>query len=263
MIGLDAPTVFAQWAVGSLLWLVLVGWRVNVPFGFRWVFRTFCMLVAGISVVIALATGWVWIRDGFTLLMVISVIFGLVRSCRSAFGQHDTVEMRDRNVDSVANKSDVLAVCFGIAGVIGSANNVDGPTALAMARIGFGTLLLGGLTAAMIFGHRYLAKQHLGRDALMVSTNATLIVWPIAVVTYLLPTGMISVFTGVVDDGYAGIMGWMWAMCALATGALLLMAKVILRDERHQVVASATGVIYLAGLTGFGLDLIARAVLHA
>lgn len=261
VIGLNAPTVFAQWAVGLLIWLVFVGSRVDVPFGFRWVFRTFGVLVGGMSVAIALATGWVWNRDGFVALMVIGILFGLVHSCRSAFGQHDMVERRDRHVDSIADTSDMVAACVGAAGILGSALHGEGPVLLSLVRFGAGTLLLGALTTAMIFGHRYLAKQYLGREALMVSANTALVVWPFAVAVYLLPTGMVSVFTGAVDDGYAGIMGWMWAMCAVATGALLYMAKVILRDERHQVVASATGVIYLAGLTGFGVDLIARAVL--
>ena len=77
----------------------------------------------------------------------------------------------------------------------------------------------------------------------------------------LLPTGMISVLTGDVDDGWGGTLGWFWAACAMATIVLLLVTKAALRERQYSAVMAATGLLYLAILTAFGTDLVARAVL--
>jgi hypothetical protein len=81
------------------------------------------------------------------------------------------------------------------------------------------------------------------------------------VLAMLLPIGMISVWTGAVDDGWAGLLGWMWAACAIATIVLIMITKAALRERYYSAVMAATGLLYLAILTGFGMDIIARAVL--
>ena len=87
--------------------------------------------------------------------------------------------------------------------------------------------------------------------------------WPIEVVALLLPTGMISVWTGAVDDGWNGTLGWVWAACAVTTIVLVVVTKAALREREYSAVMAATGLLYLAILTAFGTDLVARAVLAA
>ena len=77
----------------------------------------------------------------------------------------------------------------------------------------------------------------------------------------LLPTGMVSVWTGAVDDGWGGTLGWFWAACAVATLALVAVTRAALRERQYSAVMAATGLLYLAILTAFGTDLVARAVL--
>jgi hypothetical protein len=81
------------------------------------------------------------------------------------------------------------------------------------------------------------------------------------VVSLLLPTGMVSVLTGTVDDGWNGTLGWFWVACALATVILVGVTHAALKEKSYSAVMAATGLLYLAILTAFGTDLVARAVL--
>ena len=59
------------------------------------------------------------------------------------------------------------------------------------------------------------------------------------------------------DDMY----GWFWAACAVTTIGLVVVTKAALREREYSAVMAATGLLYLAILTAFGTDLVARAVL--
>jgi hypothetical protein len=48
---------------------------------------------------------------------------------------------------------------------------------------------------------------------------------------------------------------------AVATGVLAVVTRAALRERSYSAVMAATGLLYLAILTGFGTDLVARAVL--
>ena len=73
----------------------------------------------------------------------------------------------------------------------------------------------------------------------------------------LWPTGMVSVFTGAVDDGWGGTLGWFWAACAVTTIVLCFVTWKALEEKSYSAVMAATGLLYLAILTGFGTDLVA------
>ena len=86
-------------------------------------------------------------------------------------------------------------------------------------------------------------------------------VWPVEVLAMLLPTGMLSVWVGTVSDGWGGTLGWFWGACAVTTIALVFVTRAALRERSYSAVMAATGLLYLAILTAFGTDLVARAVL--
>jgi hypothetical protein len=86
-------------------------------------------------------------------------------------------------------------------------------------------------------------------------------VWPFEVAAFLWPVGMAQVLDGTVDDGFNGLLGWTWLVCAVTTIALLGVTWLALRERYYSAVMAATGLLYLAILTAFGTDLIARAVL--
>ena len=77
----------------------------------------------------------------------------------------------------------------------------------------------------------------------------------------LIPVGIVSVLNGTIDDDYGGILGWMWVTCAVTTLGLVVVTRLALRERQYSAVMAATGLLYLAILTAFGQDLVARAVL--
>jgi hypothetical protein len=124
-----------------------------------------------------------------------------------------------------------------------------------------GAAFIGAISDGMLLGHWYLVQPGLPRQLLNEMVDAIAWLWPFEVLAMLLPIGMISVWTGAVDDGWAGLLGWMWAACAIATIVLIMITKAALRERYYSAVMAATGLLYLAILTGFGMDIIARAVL--
>ena len=55
--------------------------------------------------------------------------------------------------------------------------------------------------------------------------------------------------------------GWFWVACVVSTIALVGLTRAALREKQYSAVMAATGLLYLAILTAFGMDLVARAVL--
>ena len=104
------------------------------------------------------------------------------------------------------------------------------------------------------------------RELRMIVVSAALVtllgwIWPIEVAVLLLPTGMLSVWSGAVDDGWNGTLGWFWGACAVTTIVLVIVTREALKERQYSAVMAATGLLYLAILTAFGTDLVARAVL--
>ena len=72
---------------------------------------------------------------------------------------------------------------------------------------------------------------------------------------------MVSVINGSIDDGYNGMLGWFWIACVVATIILVFVTRAALKERQYSAVMAATGLLYLAILTAFGMDLVARATL--
>ncbi|GIU88801.1 MAG: hypothetical protein KatS3mg009_3316 [Acidimicrobiia bacterium] len=89
----------------------------------------------------------------------------------------------------------------------------------------------------------------------------TAALWPAEVAVFVWPTGILQVFTGAVDDGYGGLLGWVWLVCAVTTIALVGLTWLALKERAYSAVMAATGLLYLGILTAFGMDLVPRAVL--
>ncbi|MCB0951312.1 MAG: hypothetical protein KDB13_00975, partial [Microthrixaceae bacterium] len=86
-------------------------------------------------------------------------------------------------------------------------------------------------------------------------------IWPFEVFLLLLPPGMIEVLSGSIDDGYNGMLGWFWLASAVTTVGLVVVTRMALKERQYSAVMAATGLLYLALLTAFGTDLVARAIL--
>jgi hypothetical protein len=124
-----------------------------------------------------------------------------------------------------------------------------------------GAAFRGAITDAMLLGHWYLVQPGLARRHLLELVRWVVWVWPAELVLLLVPTGMVSVLNGDIDDGYGGLLGWFWAACVVTTLGLGIITRLALRERAYSAVMAATGLLYLAILTAFGMDLVARATL--
>lgn len=283
MIRLDAATVLLQWAVGGLLFLWVTGRRREVSLGYGWLLRgTYGLMALG-----ALVTGLrygdaVPVREAASALVLLAAAVALVvsvqRRAAGVAGERERVDARsaritamtgidreraeaDASVPEFPPGLDLAAPLIGVVGLIAAGAAAGDPDALSIARVLVGAVFLGAVTDAMLLGHWYLVQPGMPRGPLLELVRWLAVVWPFEVVVMLWPTGMGSVITGTIDDGYNGILGWMWIACAVTTIALVGVTRAALKERQYSAVMAATGLLYLAILTAFGQDLVARAVL--
>lgn len=250
---LDGATFLVQWAVGGLAGCWVTTRRREVGIGYGWLLRGIYALLATGGVVIMAARGVSGSARTVAFVASISVALAALGALAGS--------IRRRTVDAFDPRLDLLAPAAGIVALSAASIFAGGPVLLAAARLFVGAAFLGAVSDAMLLGHWYLVQPGLGRDPLreLVRWNAWL--WPAEVVVMLWPTGMVSVLNGGIDDGYNGLLGWVWVACAVTTIALVGVTWLALRERYYSAVMSATGLLYLAILTAFGTDLIARAAL--
>jgi hypothetical protein len=150
---------------------------------------------------------------------------------------------------------------IGTVGLVVAGLAADGPDGLAVVRNLVGAAFLGCVSDAMLLGHWYLVQPGLDRGPLGELNRWLAWLWPLEVGTLLWPTGMVSVLSGRIDDGWNGMLGWFWVACAVTTLALTFVTTAALKERAYSAVMAATGLLYLAILTAFGTDLVARALL--
>ena len=156
---------------------------------------------------------------------------------------------------------DLVAPALGLVALVAGGVDAGDPALLAVTRTLVGALFLGAVTDAMLLGHWYLVQPGLARGPLLDLVRWTAVVWPFELVVLLWPTGMGSVLRGTIADGYNGLLGWFWVACSVASIALVALTRAALRERQYSAVMAATGLLYLAILTAFGMDLVARATL--
>jgi hypothetical protein len=188
---------------------------------------------------------------------------------RDQFGRvsQDVSKTNDVSAPEFDPRLDLLAPLIGAIGLVFAAvsasSHLSGANvALNVARTLVGALFLGAVSDAMLLGHWYLTQPGLSRRPIVELNDWLLKLWPVEVVLLLIPTGMVSVINGSVDDKWGGMLGWMWIACALTTGVLAYVTRIVLNERYYSAVMAATGMLYLAILTAFGTDIVARAVLQ-
>ena len=287
MISLDASTVLLQWATGGMLFCWFTTRRRVASLGYGWLLRIVYFCFAGGALATGLAFGVVPVREAASVGVMISCAVALAVSVRrraagvsGARAEHDRRSERvaamtgiDRTVDEPSSDGaeasgpefpvalDLVPVVIGTIGLIAAALDAGGNPAVALARTLVGAAFIGAISDAMLLGHWYLTQPGLPRVLLNEMVGALKWLWPAEVAVMLLPTGMIAVLSGSVDDGWGGMLGWMWLMCAITTIILIFVTQAALKERAYSAVMAATGLLYLAILTGFGMDIVPRAVL--
>ncbi|MGD9702289.1 MAG: hypothetical protein AB7Q42_00690 [Acidimicrobiia bacterium] len=288
MIRLDAATVLLQWAAGGMLFCWFTTRRREVGLGYGWLLRgTYFVFAVG-----AAALGFAYdvnpVREVASVGVALACLVGLVVSvARRGAGVSGRAAEHDRRSERVAAMTgierevrpatsgaddgamgpefppilDLVPALIGSVGLVAAGVGAGGNDALAVLRTLAGAAFLGAVTDAMLLGHWYLVQPGLPRRLLNELVSALGWVWPIEIVALLIPTGMLSVLSGSVDDGWNGTLGWFWVACAVTTIALVFVTRAALKERYYSAVMAATGLLYLAILTAFGTDLVARAVL--
>ena len=301
MIRLDAASVLLQWATGGLLFLWVTTRRRQVGVGYGWLLRISYGLLGLGALVLGRLVDPLALRDAAAAALVAATALALAvsvaRRRAGVAGERERRARRAARVDAMVSAAedpsprsgdaesgvtpadisggggggedvkefppalDLLAPVFGTVGLVAAALHAGGPAPVALLRTLAGAVFLGSVSDAMLLGHWYLVQPGLGRQPLLELTRWTALAWPLEVGALLLPVGMLSVLTGKVSDGWGGTLGWFWVACAVASLALVAATRAALREPSYSAVMAATGLLYLAILTAFGTDLVARAVL--
>jgi hypothetical protein len=299
VIRLDAATVLLQWAGGGLAFLWVTTRRREVGLGYGWLLRSIYLVMAVGALFAGLALDTVPVREVASALTAlatgVALVVSILRRRAGVAGQREVRQRREARVEAMVTAGagyevtgierraedgdrpdptapefppflDVVAPAIALvglvaAGIAAAEGASSGQVALAVARTVVGAAFLGAVTDAMLLGHWYLVQPGLARGPLLELVRWVGWIWPVEVALLLVPTGMASVWNGTIDDGYGGMLGWFWAACVVTTIGLVFVTRAALKERSYSAVMAATGLLYLAILTAFGIDLVARALL--
>jgi hypothetical protein len=280
----EGASFLLQWAAGGLLFVWVTTRRREVSLGYGWLMRaTYGLMALGAAYVGFFVIERVWVRDlaslGVALGAGVALVVSIQRRRAGVAGQNALVEARTARVAAMTGIDraaaerpvdagpefppvlDLLAPVIGFVGIAATALVEGSPPGLAAARLLVGAAFLGAVTDAMLLGHWYLVQPGMARGPLLDQIRWVGVLWVPEVLLMIVPAGMLSVLGGSVDDGYGGLLGWFWLACTVTTGGLLVVTRLALKERAYSAVMAATGLLYLAILTAFGTDLVARALL--
>ena len=281
---LDAATFLLQWGTGGLFFGWVTTRRREVSLGYGWLIRiVFGLMTLGAFVVFLTDDMTVArsIAAGCSLAATLATAIALTSSVAAPQGRRARARGAAR-----ANGGRASSAMIGRAEEAAALTGPEFAPALDLdrARLRRDRLARGrgvrGRTVRARGGaaprRRAVPRQRQRRDAArpLVSHAAglrrdpikelvlwTAVIWPFEVLVFLWPTGMVQVLNGTIDDGYHGLLGWIWVACAVMTIGLVGLTWAALKERSYSAVMAATGLLYLAILTAFGTDLLARAVL--
>lgn len=289
---LDLASVLLQWGVGILALLYVTSRGRLVSLGYGWLLRGVgaLMLVGGLWALLARdapsgARDTTAALTGVAILGTLAALaVSVVRRRAGVRAARARQEAKAERVAAMAGGAvggtrgaapeeavpigpefppalDLIAPIAGLGALLACAATLGGPYPLSAYRLVVGAAFLGVLTDAMLLGHWYLTQPGLPREPIRELVRWAAPIWVLELVGLLIPVGMVSVLSGSISDGYGGILAWMWALSAASTGVLILVTWLALKERSYSAVMAATGLLYLAILTGFGTDVLARALL--
>ncbi len=284
MIRLEAATMLMQWAVGGLFFCWFTTRRRMVGLGYGWMLRITYVMIAAMGVAAALKFGFQPGRDlaaiGVVAATVVALGVSILQRSAGVSAQREEFDRRSERVAAMTGierevaarpaavearefdpRLDLVAPLIGLVGLVAAGLAAGGNDLVAVIRTVVGALFLGAISDAMLLGHWYLVQPGLPRSLLNELVRVTKWILPVEAAALLLPTGMISVLNGSVNDGWNGTLGYFWVACVITTAVLCVVTERALRERYYSAVMAATGLLYLAILTAFGTDIVARAVL--
>jgi len=250
-----------MWAVGGLWFVWLTGRYSFVSVGYRWLGYAVWGSLAALAASLGVVSDGVLVRDtaGFAVVGLIGL--ALLSSLPKVASK--SLVSQPLGTATAAQRLNAAAIAVGLVGLVAAGldagTELETSSALFILRIIVGALFLGAVTSTMLLGHWYLVQPGMSRQPLLELTFwagglclADAMVW-------LVPTGMISVMVGAQETSGNALLGWFWLVCVLATAGLLVTTRLSLTEPRYSAVMAATGVSYLAIMTAFAMELVARA----
>jgi hypothetical protein len=285
MIDFQAATFLLQWATGGLFFLWVSGKTRLIGLGFGWTTRITYLVIAGIGLIVGVIGETLWLREisniGLLAATSFALLVSVVKRKAGVKGLRELQKSRtDRVLAMLGDKEqtkvtdtaiikefppilDLIAPAIGTLGLVAGAIDAAGSMWLSVARTLVGAAFLGAVSNSMLLGHWYLVQPGLSRDPIFTLVNWTGLLWLPELIVLCIPTGMFSVLNGTIDDNYNGLLGWFWVACVVATICLVGVTRMALKEKEYSAVMAATGLMYLAILTAFGMDLVARILLDA
>jgi len=282
-MGFDGASFLLQWSAGGLLFLWVTTRHRVVSLGYGWLMRAvYALFALSAFLVGVLVIDPLPVRDiasaGVAIAASVALAVSIVRRRAGVSGHLATADARSARVAAMTGIEreatardeslaefppalDLIAPVIGAIGIIG-VGIVDGsPAWLAVLRLLCGAAFLGAVTDAMLLGHWYLVQPGMARGPLLELIRWTGWLCIPEILLMLIPVGMVSALNGTINDGYNGLLGWFWVACAVTTVGLVIVTRLALKERAYSAVMAATGLLYLAILTAFGTDLVARALL--
>jgi hypothetical protein len=282
-MSLDGATFFLQWAAGGLLFAWVTTRRREVSLGYGWLVRgTYASFALVAFAIGAFVIDPVPVREVASLATAAAA--GLAwfvshqRRAAGVAGQRAVQQRRSARVAAMTGidraeqtfddgvpefdpRLDLVAPAVGFAGLVATGAVLGDPAWLWIARLVVGAAFLGAVSDAMLLGHWYLVQPGMPRSPLLELVRWVGWLWVPELVVLLLPVGMVSALNGTIEDGWDGLLGWFWLACTVTTIGLVVVTRLALREKAYSAVMAATGLLYLAILTAFGMDVVARALL--
>ena len=254
---LSPAAVLGPWAWGILVssWLVR-RWRAVKP-SFH---GTMCLTAAAIMGLLAYVGERGLGAGSRAIWLLANIVVAIAAGAAGMFYWFDTrfpLRVADALQVSALVVSAVVTVVHSIGTVPSSAAD------LALARAMTAMLFLGSATGTMVLGHWYLVDPRLDRRAIGRLGGLMLLSLPAEVAALMLAPGMAEVWSRQPTAFVDVYLPKFWLANLVATALFGAGVLVSLRAKGYSGVMAATGLSYLAILTAFGVDVLAKALIGA
>lgn len=241
---LTPALILIEWSAGTVVGLAFVHRVARTGPGFTW-------LVGGVAAGVAALGAAAGAGESGGVAIVwrtgLCVLLGL-----AALGQMVGARLGPAAVDAAA-----VAIGLAAAGAGGVAAG-GGP--LGITRAVAGALFLGAVTVGMIVGHWYLVDPSLPRRVISLITMAFLVTVALETAV-LLPRGMLGQIQHSGRVGFNAVLPGFWVALLVLTALLGAAVLGALREKGYAAVMAATGLFYLAVITAFGVEILAKALI--
>ena len=290
VIRLDAATVLLQWSTGGMAFCWVTTRHRLAGLGYGWLLRGIYLVLATGAAVVGLRYGSIPVREAASLATAaacgLALAVSMHRRAAGVSGANAEHERRTARVAAMTGITrepspqqlaaaegatefppvlDLVPVAFGVIGLTAAALDAapggGADAAVALLRTLVGAAFLGCVTDAMLLGHWYLVQPGLPAGCSTSSSRCSAGSGRSRSPCCSSQPGCSACWSGAVDDGWNGTLGWFWGACAITTIVLVIVTREALKERQYAAVMAATGLLYLAILTAFGTDLVARAVL--